>query len=95
MASAREPMVSTKPTAEVGTGSDPGRDKVRLSLDVSPELNMRLEQIVRATHASNKSEVLRKAIALMDVAVEAKAQGHKLYVGDTPPAGSSREIVGI
>lgn len=69
--------------------------RIRLSLDLSPELNARIEQIVRSTHASNKSEVLRKAIALMDVAVQAQEQGRKLYVGDNPPAGTSREIVGL
>jgi predicted transcriptional regulator len=70
------------------------RAKVRLSLDVSPELNDLLEQLARETHAT-KSDVLRKAIALMDVAVEAKERGQKLYVSEQAPAGPSREIVGI
>lgn len=69
------------------------RDKVRLSLDVSPELNARLEVLAQATH-STKSDVLRKAIALMDVAVEARANGQKLGIAnqDQPVA---REIVGL
>ena len=71
------------------------RERVRLSLDVTPELNELLEQMVRSTGASNKSEVLRKAIALMKVASEAKENGHKLYIADAPPPGQSREIVGI
>lgn len=70
------------------------RARVRLSLDVSPALNERLEEIAAATH-STKSEVLRKAVALMDVAVEAREHGQKLWVSDQPPAGVSREIVGI
>jgi predicted transcriptional regulator len=70
------------------------RSKVRLSLDVSPELNDLLEELATATH-STKSEVLRKAIALMDVAVDAKESGQKLWVSNQPPAGTSREIVGI
>lgn len=68
--------------------------RVRLSLDVSPELNQLLEELARETDSS-KSDVLRKAIALMDVAVEAKEQGKKLYVSDRAPEGASREIVGI
>jgi Arc/MetJ-type ribon-helix-helix transcriptional regulator len=68
---------------------------VRLSLDVTPEVNELLEQLVRDLGASNKSEVLRKAIALMKVAAEAKEDGHKLYIGDAPPPGASREIIGI
>jgi len=72
-----------------------GRARVRLSLDVSPERNARLEQMVEETHSANKSEVSRKAIVLMDVAVEAKGKGEKLYVSATPPAGPAREIVGL
>jgi hypothetical protein len=71
-----------------------GRTKVRLSLDVSPELNDLLERLAEETH-STKSEVLRKAIALMHVAVDAKEHGQKVYISDQPPAGASREIVGI
>ena len=71
------------------------RDRVRLSLDLSREANELLEDLVRELGASNKSEVLRKAIALMKVAADAKEAGHKLYVADVPPPGASREIVGI
>jgi predicted transcriptional regulator len=52
---------------------------VRLSLDVSPELNDVLEQLAEATHSS-KSDVLRRAIALMRVAVEAQVNGDRLVV---------------
>jgi hypothetical protein len=70
------------------------RGKVRLSLDVSAELNRRLEEIAAET-GTTKSDVLRKALVLFDVAVGAKGQGKKLYVSDQPPAGASQEIVGI
>lgn len=70
------------------------RARVRLSLDVSPALNDRLEEIAATSH-STKSEVLRKAVALFDIAVEARENGQKLWVGDQPPAGVAREIVGI
>lgn len=71
------------------------RDRVRLSLDVTPEMNELLEQLVLDLGASNKSEMLRKAIALMKVAAEAKKDGRKLYIADQPPPGASQEIIGI
>jgi len=70
------------------------RDKVRLSLDVSPELNHLLEELADQT-GTTKSDVLRKAIALMDVAVDAKREGKRVYISDRAPEGASREIVGI
>lgn len=77
------------------TAANGTRDRVRLSLDVTPEANELLERLVRELGASSKGEVLRKAIFLMQVAAEAKSEGHKLYVADEPPPGASREIVGI
>lgn len=67
--------------------------KVRLSLDVSPELNEVLERLADATHGS-KSDVLRKAIALMEVAVDAKENGKKLGIVERGQTVST-EIVGI
>jgi len=54
---------------------------VRLSLSISPELNERLEQIATANHTT-KSEILRKAFALFDVAYEAKMQKKRLGILD-------------
>jgi predicted transcriptional regulator len=56
-------------------------DKVRLSLDVSPELNQTLEELATKIHGS-KSDVLRKAIVLMELAVEAKEKQQKLGIVD-------------
>ena len=52
-------------------------DKVRLSLDVSPELNRILDELATKIH-STKSDVLRKAIVLMELAVQAKDHEQKL-----------------
>jgi hypothetical protein len=54
---------------------------VRLSLSVLPELNALLEQLAVAGSCT-KSEVLRKAIALYDVAFEAKLQKNRLDILD-------------
>lgn len=69
------------------------KEKVRLSLDISPELNTLLEQLAAST-GSTKSEVLRKAIALMEVAVEAKRQGKKLGIAERDQQLAT-EIIGL
>ncbi|MBY0544516.1 MAG: ribbon-helix-helix protein, CopG family [Gammaproteobacteria bacterium] len=55
------------------------RNHVRLSLDVSAELNSTLDEMAEDMHSS-KSEVLRKSIALMEVAVQEKRRGNHLGV---------------
>jgi len=52
---------------------------VRMSLDLSPEANELLESLSNKIHGS-KSEVLRRAIVLLAVAVEAKEKGQKFGV---------------
>jgi predicted transcriptional regulator len=66
---------------------------VRLSVDVSPELNETLETLARKIHGS-KSDVLRKAIALMEVAVGAKEDKKKFGVA-APGQTLETEIVGL
>lgn len=56
-------------------------NRTRLTFDVSSELNEMLERLAAQTSAT-KSEVLRKAIALMDVAVDAKTKGQKIVLAD-------------
>jgi hypothetical protein len=75
-----------------------GREKIRLSLDVSPELYSLLESLADRTDES-KSDVLRKAIVLMDVAVNASQEGKRLLVtpSDSHASNSGQpvEIVGL
>jgi predicted transcriptional regulator len=66
---------------------------VRLSLELSPQLNDTLEALATRTHGT-KSEVLRKAIALMEVAVRAKEQGKKFGIAESDQPLST-EVVGI
>jgi predicted transcriptional regulator len=56
-------------------------EKVRLTLTVSPELNETLEELAARSH-STKSDVLRRAITLLEVAAEAKARDEKLGLFD-------------
>ena len=69
-------------------------EKVRLSLNVSPQLNDTLEALANTTHTT-KSDVLRKAIALMQVAVEAKDNGQAVGIVDKLHKRLVREIVGV
>lgn len=66
---------------------------VRLSLEVSPQLNAKLEELAEKLHGS-KSDVLRRAVALMDVAVQAKEEGKKFGVANKDQELAT-EIVGI
>ncbi len=69
------------------------KERIRLSLDVSPELNNLIEDLARRTDGS-KSDVLRRAIALMDVAVQANERGLKVGVADRGETLST-EFVGL
>jgi predicted transcriptional regulator len=68
-------------------------ESIRLSLSISPELNARLDNLTQSGHTT-KSEILRKAIALFDVAAQAKAENNRLGVLDQNKRLVS-EIIGI
>lgn len=70
-----------------------GAARVRLSLDVSRELNETLEDLAEATDSS-KSEVLRKAISLMEVTVRARREGKKVGIAG-PGQDLKTEFVGL
>jgi len=66
---------------------------IRLSLDVSPEVNQALDKM--ATDASStKSDILRKSIALMEVALEEKGKGNHLGIIGKDQR-MIKEIIGI
>ena len=71
-----------------------GKDTIKLSLEVSTELNGVLEDMVAKHVGTNKSEVLRKAIALIQVAVEARENGQKIGIAAKGQALAT-EFVGI
>ncbi len=68
-------------------------DKIRLSLELSPEASLILDELVSGT-SSTKSDVIRRGLALMKVAVDAKKSGHKFGVADNSEKLIT-EIVGI
>ena len=68
-------------------------ETVRLSLEVSTALNRTLEEMAAQTHSS-KSEILRKAIALMELAIRAKNEGNRFGIANKDQQLAT-EIVGI
>lgn len=68
-------------------------EKIRLSLQVSQELNQTLEEIAEST-GTNRTDVIRQALALMKVAHQGKKEGRHLgLVAD--PKRLDTEIVGL
>ena len=68
-------------------------DSIRLSLDLSPQANSMLETLADDLQTT-KSGVLRKALALVKVAEEAKRKNRKIGIFDTEQNVFS-EIVGL
>lgn len=56
-------------------------DRVRLTIEVTDELNERLGRLADELGGS-KAEVFRKAIALIDVALDAKRRGRQVAILD-------------
>jgi len=68
-------------------------EKVRLNLQVSSELNAALDEIAEDS-GSNKTDVIRQALALMKVAHAAKRNGKHLgLVADADKLDT--EIIGL
>lgn len=68
-------------------------DKVRLSLEVTTELNRTLEELATQV-GGTKSDAIRKAIALLSVAIEGKQQGQSMGLVDRDNKLVTR-IVGV
>jgi predicted transcriptional regulator len=68
-------------------------NKVKLTLELAPEVNEILERLASLMH-STKSDVLRKGIALMEIAAEAKKEGQNLGVA-TSGQPLAKEIIGL
>jgi predicted transcriptional regulator len=67
--------------------------KIRLNLQVSEQLNSDLEEMADST-GSNRTEVIRQALALMKIAHQARREGlHLGLVSD--PSKLDTELVGI
>lgn len=68
-------------------------EKVRMNLQLSAELSAMVENIADDT-GTNRSDVIRQALALMKVAHEAKKKGKRLGLTSNPDQLET-EIVGL
>jgi hypothetical protein len=68
-------------------------EKVRLNVNITPALADTIANLADCEGAS-KAEIVKKAIALFEVVVEAKEKGGKLLIIDEK-ANTQREIIGI
>lgn len=68
-------------------------EKVRISLDISTELNEKLQEMARDIHGT-KSDVLRKSLALMQVALQATKEGKKIGIAEQGEQLTT-EIIGL
>lgn len=66
---------------------------VRFALSVSPELAQRLEDMAKQEHTT-KSEIIRKALAVMTIALDNKKVGNRLAVVDKSGSKVS-DILGL
>lgn len=69
------------------------KSTIKLSLHLSPNTNEVLESLSHDHHMT-KSEFLRKAIALMEVALNNKQKGNRLIIVDKDERKVS-EIIGL
>ncbi|NDJ21921.1 DNA-binding protein [Nostoc sp. B(2019)] len=67
--------------------------RIQINLDLSPELHETLNKLAQQINGDN-AEVLLKAIALMEVAVEAKQKGKHLWIADENQ-NLETEVIGI
>ena len=66
------------------------KDKIRLSLDVNPEVKDRLEEVQRKSHASTLIEVFKKSMALYELVLDQQAAKGKVILEN---ADGSREVL--
>lgn len=65
--------------------------KVRLNLEVPERVRARIEALQSMTESDSMTEVIRRALALYDVVVEARSNGQTLLIRDAD--GTTREMV--
>ncbi|MEH1849776.1 MAG: DNA-binding protein [Nostoc sp.] len=67
--------------------------RIKINLDLSPEVYETLNNLAQQINGDN-AEVLLKAIALLEIAVEAKQKGKHIWIADDDQ-NLETEITGI
>ncbi|MBD2514416.1 DNA-binding protein [Nostoc sp. FACHB-973] len=68
-------------------------ERIQINLDLSPEFYETISNLAQHIHGDN-AEVLLKAIALLEVAVEAKQKGKHIWIVDENQ-NLETEVIGI
>lgn len=66
--------------ADSGSGRD---KKVRLHLELPPKAEERMERLQAFLETSNKTEVVRRALTVLDIVAEVVAKGGKVIIRDS------------
>jgi predicted transcriptional regulator len=90
MGNTRRAVSSSQPTA---VAEEDEKERVRLSLDLSPELNELVEKLAAELDCT-KSAVLRHGIKLVELKARANRQGKKFGIAE-PDQPLITEIVGL
>ncbi len=90
---AHSPKNADKDQTQSEQALEEAAPKIRVSLDISPELYAKLQALARDIRGT-KSDVLRKSLALMDVAVQARKSGKKVGIADRTEQLTT-EIIGF
>lgn len=64
----------------------PSQRTSRLSLDLDDDTQATLERVTASLNTRSKSEALRRAIALMDVVLEARKKGQRVGIASSSDA---------
>ena len=84
------PNVEAKADVKIGSSATA---TIRLLMELSPELNAKLEELAKETKAE-RSDILLRAIVLYDLVIKAQAKGkHMAFVDDTGKI--TDEIIGV
>ena len=89
-----EDMANVHEPSSVSESEDQGKPrKIRLTVDINSRLNDILTKLSNETGTS-KSEIFRRAVALFDVAHEARNEGKHIGIADDQNK-LDREFIGI
>ena len=66
-------------------------DKIRLTLDLSPEFYKRLDELTNLVDAESKSQVIRDALKLYEFVMRQHDQGSKFFVRTS--GGKEKDIL--
>lgn len=70
----------------------PKEKKIRMTVDLTPQLFERLEQLTELVGAESKATVVRDALRLLEYFAEESAQGNSFY-RQTPDGAREKLIV--